>query len=166
MGGGQLLNWTFLFQFITKAPFGVLFYCIIQMVTQRWTRDQLNQFTNCPLNAPLGAFFVYNKGVLSKFHLMKLIRRTSFTSFATIESPIRAQFVKVIDTKHGHKYCKWSSSFEILKFIINTRRLVASPYCGLRSGQKATIPRVLEQQARRERLGRFRHAGVEGVQPQ
>ncbi len=34
---------------------------------------------------------------------MKLIRRTSFTSFATIESPIRAQFVKVIDTKHGHK---------------------------------------------------------------
>jgi len=34
---------------------------------------------------------------------MKLIRRTSFNSFATIESPIRAQFVKVIDTKRGHK---------------------------------------------------------------
>ncbi len=34
---------------------------------------------------------------------MKLIRRTSFTKFATIESPIRAQYVKVIDTKTGHK---------------------------------------------------------------
>ena len=53
MGGGQLLNWTFLFQFITKAPFGVLFYCTILLVTQRWTRDQLNQFTNCPLFSPL-----------------------------------------------------------------------------------------------------------------
>ncbi len=39
--------------YVTKAPFGVLFYCIIQMVTQRWTRDQLNQFTNCPLFSPL-----------------------------------------------------------------------------------------------------------------
>jgi len=53
VGGGQLLNWTFLFQFITKAPFGVLFYCTILLVTQRWTRDQLNQFTNCPLFSPL-----------------------------------------------------------------------------------------------------------------
>jgi len=34
---------------------------------------------------------------------MKLIRRTSFKTFATIESPIRAQFVKVIDTKTGRK---------------------------------------------------------------
>ena len=34
---------------------------------------------------------------------MKLIRRTSFTTFATIETDIRCQYVKVIDTKRGHK---------------------------------------------------------------
>ena len=34
---------------------------------------------------------------------MKLIRRTSFTKFTTIESPIRAQYVKVIDTKTHKK---------------------------------------------------------------
>ena len=34
---------------------------------------------------------------------MKLIRRISFNKFTTIESPIRAQYVKVIDTKTGHK---------------------------------------------------------------
>ena len=34
---------------------------------------------------------------------MKLIRRTSFKTFTTIESPIKAQYVKVLDTKTGHK---------------------------------------------------------------
>ena len=34
---------------------------------------------------------------------MKLIRRTSFSSFATIETEDRCQYVKVIDTKRGHK---------------------------------------------------------------
>ena len=34
---------------------------------------------------------------------MKLIRRTSFNTFTTIESPIRAQYVKVIDTKTHKK---------------------------------------------------------------
>ena len=34
---------------------------------------------------------------------MKLIRRTSFNTFTTIESPIRAQYVKVIDTKTHRK---------------------------------------------------------------
>ena len=34
---------------------------------------------------------------------MKLIRRTSFNKFTTIESPIRAQYVKVIDTKTHRK---------------------------------------------------------------
>ena len=34
---------------------------------------------------------------------MKLIRRTSFKTFTTIESPIRAQYVKVIDTKTHRK---------------------------------------------------------------
>ena len=53
MGRGQLLNWTFLFQYITKHLFWGAFYCTILLVTQRWTRDQLNQFTNCPLFSPL-----------------------------------------------------------------------------------------------------------------
>ena len=35
--------------------------------------------------------------------IMKLIRRTSFKTFATIESPIKAQYVKVIDTKTHSK---------------------------------------------------------------
>jgi hypothetical protein len=34
---------------------------------------------------------------------MKLIRRTSFTKFTTIPSPISAQYVKVIDTKTHRK---------------------------------------------------------------
>ena len=34
---------------------------------------------------------------------MKLIRRKSFSKFATIESPIRCLYVKVIDTKTGQK---------------------------------------------------------------
>ena len=34
---------------------------------------------------------------------MKLIRRTSFNTFTTIESPIRAQYVKVVDLKTRKK---------------------------------------------------------------
>ena len=34
---------------------------------------------------------------------MKLIRRISFNKFTTIDSPINALYVKVIDTKTGHK---------------------------------------------------------------
>ena len=34
---------------------------------------------------------------------MKLIRRKSFDKFVTIESPIKVQYVKVIDTKTHRK---------------------------------------------------------------
>ena len=34
---------------------------------------------------------------------MKLIRRTSFNKFTVIDTPIRAQYVKVIDTKTHRK---------------------------------------------------------------
>ena len=34
---------------------------------------------------------------------MKLIRRTSFHQFVTIDSPINALYVKVIDIKTGNK---------------------------------------------------------------
>jgi len=34
---------------------------------------------------------------------MKLIRRTSFNKFTVIDTPIRAQYVKVIDTKTHKK---------------------------------------------------------------
>jgi len=34
---------------------------------------------------------------------MKLIRRISFDKFVTIPSEKRCQYVKVIDTKRGHK---------------------------------------------------------------
>ena len=34
---------------------------------------------------------------------MKIIRRKSFTQFATLDSEKRCLYVKVIDTKRGHK---------------------------------------------------------------
>jgi len=34
---------------------------------------------------------------------MKLIRRTSFTKFKTIDTPVRCKWLKVIDIKKGHK---------------------------------------------------------------
>ena len=46
---------------------------------------------------------------------MKLIRRTSFKTFTTIESPIRAQYVKVLDTKTGHKVLVKNPQFTLTK---------------------------------------------------
>jgi len=46
---------------------------------------------------------------------MKLIRRKSFSKFATIDSPIRAQYVKVIDTKTGHKVLVKNPEYVVTK---------------------------------------------------
>ena len=46
---------------------------------------------------------------------MKLIRRTSFKTFTTIDSPIKALYVKVIDTKTGHKVLVKNPQFTIAR---------------------------------------------------
>ena len=46
---------------------------------------------------------------------MKLIRRTSFNKFTVIDTPIRAQYVKVIDTKTGHKVLVKNPEYVVTK---------------------------------------------------
>jgi len=46
---------------------------------------------------------------------MKLIRRISFNKFTTIDSPINALYVKVIDTKTGHKVLVKNPQFTLTK---------------------------------------------------
>ena len=46
---------------------------------------------------------------------MKLIRRTSFNKFTTIDSPINPLNVKVIDTKTVHKVLVKNPQFTLTK---------------------------------------------------
>jgi len=46
---------------------------------------------------------------------MKLIRRTSFHQFVTLDSPINCLYVKVIDTKTGHKVMVKNPQFTPIK---------------------------------------------------
>ena len=46
---------------------------------------------------------------------MKLIRRTSFHQFVTLDSPINCLYVKVIDTKTGHKVLVKNPQFSLAK---------------------------------------------------